>query len=66
MLFEKGSRIRLAITGANEGSTFQQVLDPAPTLTVFSGGVRASTLSLPLLENTDELEFNNGLATFSQ
>ena len=57
MVFEKGSRIRLLIIGADAGSYYQQEITPAPELTIFSGPTLTSKLSLPLIEALDSLEF---------
>ncbi len=47
--FEEGTRIRLAIAGANKDSTQQIELDPPPTVTIFGGGNHDSKISLPIL-----------------
>ncbi len=59
MVFEKGSRIRLLITGADAENYYQQAITPAPALTVFSGPTLTSQLSLPLLDTLDAMAFGD-------
>jgi len=48
-LFEKGHKIRLVITGADMHNYLAPVFVPSPELTIYSGGKRASTITLPLI-----------------
>jgi putative CocE/NonD family hydrolase len=57
MLFEKGTRLRVAISGADADSFYQKPLNPAPTFTVYSGGFKPSKITLPLLKKADQLRF---------
>ncbi len=49
--FEKGSRLRVAIVGADADFSYQEPVDPAPVVTIVSGGKYTSGVELPILED---------------
>ncbi len=49
--FEKGSRLRVAIVGADADFSYQEPVDPAPVVTIVSGGKFKSGIELPILMN---------------
>jgi putative CocE/NonD family hydrolase len=49
IVFRRGHRIRLTITGADKDNTATPMLSPTPVLTVHRSGARASYLVLPVL-----------------
>ena len=49
ILFQKGSRIRLTITGADKDSFDTPIATPTPTIEVLRGGAHASYVSLPII-----------------
>ena len=55
MVFEKGSRIRVLITGADADNWYQEEISPAPQITIFTGKTKGSKISLPLVEDIDAL-----------
>ena len=55
MVFEKGSRIRVLITGADADNFYQEELAPAPDITIHTGKVQGSKISLPLVKSLDRL-----------
>ena len=57
IVFEQGSKIRIAITGADAGAYLQTAIDPAPEYTVYTGGQHESWISLPLVKDTSDLSF---------
>ncbi len=57
IVFEKGSRIRLAITGADAGTYPQKPCDASPEYTVYVGGEYESWISLPLVSDISSLSF---------
>lgn len=59
MLFEKGSRIRVAITGADADNYYQDPIYPPPKVTLVSGGMNPSKISLPILNPGKELTFDH-------
>jgi len=48
-VFDRGHRIRVALTGADQTSFETPELSPPPRLTVFRGGARASYIQLPVI-----------------
>lgn len=49
-IFEKGTRLRIAITGADKDNVIpDEELDPPPELTVFTGGPYVSRISIPFV-----------------
>jgi len=59
MVFEKGSRIRILITGADAGNSKQVEVFPPPSMTIFSGLNSESKISLPILKNINLLSVIN-------
>jgi putative CocE/NonD family hydrolase len=49
VIFDKGNRLRLTITGADKDNAATPRLDPAPTLTVYRDKLRPSSISLPVV-----------------
>ncbi len=48
-LFDAGHRMRLTIAGADQDNAETPELDPAPKVTIYRGGERASYLEVPVL-----------------
>jgi len=59
MVFEKGSRIRVAITGADADNYIQTLITPPPDISIFGGGTHISSITLPIIEDTRVLEFKD-------
>jgi putative CocE/NonD family hydrolase len=51
ILFQKGSRIRITITGADRDNFDTPIAWPAPTIEVLHGGTHASYVELPVIGN---------------
>lgn len=58
MVFEKGSRIRVLITGADADNFIQEPLSPAPDITVMMGPAHSSKISLPIVNDINQLAFD--------
>ena len=52
-VFRRGSRIRVAITGADAGNALTPVLEPPPSITVYREPEFASHIVLPVMEPPD-------------
>lgn len=57
-IFEKGSRIRIAITGADADNWSQETVSPAPKYRVFMGP-ELSKITLPMLEDVSGLKIQS-------
>ena len=57
IVFEKGSRLRVAITGADADFHPPKTFTPAPDITVFSGGRHNTKISLPIFTGIEKLQF---------
>jgi len=60
IVFEKGTRLRLAITGADKDNVVQRELNPPPTVTLYSGKGKLSKLSLPMVKSGTALKRYSG------
>ena len=59
IVFEKGTRIRIAITGADADNYIQTPVNPAPEITVFSGGNHKTKITLPMIKDISGLDFKD-------
>jgi len=57
VLFEKGSKIQISITGADADSSFQKPVSPTPVHTIHTGGSHISKISLPLISQSNDMPF---------
>lgn len=58
-IFEKGSRIRIAITGADADNWVQDIVSPAPELTLFMGPEAPSKITLPIMHDVSKLSIKS-------
>lgn len=58
-IFEKGSRIQIAITGADADNWIQEIVSPAPELTLFMGPETPSKIILPIMHDVSKLSIKS-------